>query len=60
MVYAECGYAVVFGVVYAECTGEDSVSLSVEDQEKQRKENTAINTPSGNVKACDSSGHFSS
>ena len=48
-------YAVVFGAIHAECIGEDSVSLSREDQE-----NTTINTPSDNVKVRDSSGRFSS
>ena len=43
-------YAVVFGAIHAECTGEDS-----EDQE-----NTTINMPSDNVKVRDSSGRFSS
>lgn len=48
-------YAVVFGAIHAECIGEDSVSLSNEDQE-----NTTINTPSDNVKVRDSSGRLSS
>lgn len=48
-------YAVVFGTLSGECIGEDSASLSGEDQEK-----IAINKPSGNVKARDSSGRFSS
>ena len=51
-------YAVVFGVIQAKCIGEDSVSLRRKDQ--QNKENTAINTPSDNVKVRDSLGGFSS
>ena len=47
--------AVVIGAIHAECIGEDSVSLSREDQG-----NTTINTPLDNVKVCDSSGRFSS
>ena len=47
-------YAVAFGAIHADCIGEDSVSLSDEDQE-----NTTINTPSDNVKvrfSCENKG----